>query len=65
MFITRQGKQGNIERLERAISRTQAQVYNNKAETDAAILEADANLVEMVIDEFYATIGEEREEENV
>lgn len=58
MWNHKLGKQGNVERLEDALSRTQSQTFQNQID----ILEAEANMVEAVIDEYYAVIGEERED---
>lgn len=52
---------GNFERIAKCLSRTESKTTQNGAE----ILEAEANMVEAVVDEYYAVIGEERDEENV
>lgn len=61
MFIwdTKLGVFGNFERIAKGLSRTESKTSRNEAD----ILEAEANMVEAVVDEYFAFIGEEREED--
>lgn len=49
---------GNFERIAKCLSRTESKTNQNEID----ILEAESNMVEAVIDEYYAVIGEERED---
>lgn len=50
---------GNIKRLFDERNRINEDVVENKAQAELEIIEAEANKVEAVIDEYLAIIGEE------
>lgn len=47
MFICKLGKQGNVERLEKALSRAQSAIATNKIAADAAIEASEEGTVEI------------------
>lgn len=52
---------GNIKALFTEGNKTNNTVSRNKAETDYEILQTQADMVETVIDEYNAIVGEENE----
>lgn len=52
---------GNLKRLYEERNKTNATVYNNREESERSLLEASADMVEAVIDEFNAFMGEGEE----
>lgn len=60
MWNHKLGKQGNVERLEEALSRTQSQVINNKVEADNGLTESEDASVELasMISDLYDAVAE-------
>lgn len=60
MWNHKLGKQGNIERLEKALSRTQSQVINNKVAADNGLIESEDASVELasLISDLYDAVAE-------
>lgn len=58
MWNPKLGVFGNFERIAKCLSRTESKTSQNEID----ILEAEANMVEAVIDEYLCVVGEERED---
>lgn len=58
MWNPKLGVFGNFERIAKCLSRTESKTSQNEID----ILDAEANMVEAVIDEYLCVVGEERDE---